>query len=83
MSSQAPGKILQLIFLWECRSLYGSLFELALVPDDRCPQPVGPPKKELMAPIYSWGCRPISEWDEGWSTGPRRPKAKGRESYTH
>ena len=51
MSSQAPGKILQLIFLWECRSLYGSLFELASVPDDRCPQPVGPPKWELMAPI--------------------------------
>ena len=51
MSSQAPGKILQLIFLWECRSLYGSLFERASVPDDRCPQPVGPPQRELMAPI--------------------------------
>ena len=51
MSSQAPGKILQLIFLWECRSLYGSLFERASVPDDRCPQPVGLPKWELMAPI--------------------------------
>lgn len=51
MSSQAPGKILQLIFLWECRSLYDSLFERASVPDDRCPQPVGPPKRELMAPI--------------------------------
>ena len=28
-----------------------SLFERASVPDDRCPQPVGPPKWELMAPI--------------------------------
>ena len=51
MSSQVPGKILQLIFLWECRSLYGSLFERASVPDDRCLQPVGLPKWELMAPI--------------------------------
>ena len=25
MSSEAPGKILQLIFLWEFRSLFGSL----------------------------------------------------------
>ena len=28
-------------------------FERTSVPDDRCPQPVGPPKWELMAPIIA------------------------------
>ena len=47
MSSRVPGKILQLIFLWECRSLFAQ----TLVPDDKCLQPVWPPKWEPMTPI--------------------------------
>lgn len=31
--------------------LWGGLFERPAVPDDRCPQPLRPPKWELMAPI--------------------------------
>ena len=73
MSSQAPGKILQLIFLWECRSLYGSLFERASVPDDRCPQPVGPPKRELMAPITAGG---VARSLNGMKDGPDGRKVK-------
>ena len=47
MSSRVPGKILQLIFLWECRSLFAQ----TSVPDDKCLQPVWPLKWEPMAPI--------------------------------
>ena len=32
-------------------TFWRSLFERPSVPDNRCPQPVGPPKWELMAPI--------------------------------
>ena len=73
MSSQAPGKILQLIFLWECRSLYGSLFERASVPDDRCPQPVGPPKRELMAPTTAGD---VDRSLNGMKDGPDGRKVK-------
>ena len=61
-----------------------SLFEQPSVPDNRCPQPVGPPKWELMAPITAEDIeRSLKRMkDEGWRAGPRRPKAKGRENHT-
>ena len=51
MSSRVPGKIRQLSCLWRRRKHSGGLFEKPSVPDNRCLQPVGPPKWELMAPI--------------------------------
>ena len=66
-----PGKILQLIFLWECRSL----FEQAAVLDNKCLQPdtQWPPKWELMAPIKA---EDVDRSLKGMRDGPPRPDGR-------
>ena len=72
MSSRVPGKILQLIFLWECRSL----LEQASVPGDKCQQPVWPPKWELMAPIKAEDVDPSLKGMKDGAPGPDGRKLK-------
>ena len=53
-----------------------AVFERASVPDDRCPQPVGPPKWELMAPITAGDVdRSLNEMKDG-ALGPDGRKLK-------
>ena len=55
-----------------------SLFERTSVPDNRCPQPVGPPKWELMAPIKTEDVEPSLKGMKDGAPGPDGNLASGK-----
>ena len=70
MSSRAHGKIRQPSYLWGDRNLSGEVFFLATFCARRCPQPVGPPKWELMVPITADDVKPSLKGMKDGAPGP-------------
>ena len=75
---RGPGKIRQPSYLWGDRNLSGEVFffEQPSVPDNRCPQLVGPPKWELMAPITAEDVEPSLKGMKDGAPGPDGRKLK-------
>ena len=75
---------MQLLFHYKpFKNLERSLFERTLVPDNRCPQPVGPPKWELMATITTEDVKRSLMGMKDGAPGPDGQKLKDVRAIPH